>query len=156
MHTLSVLSGFSWHGGVLTCWWGRGAAQGGNGWFYTGAADRQKPFVSFKCNYAFPPGPCLSPAGGARVDTTGVSSSRFALITGVSGKRLGSCLVSACLLLFLLDIILPAEQKGREEGNFNSTPEWRVSHNQCIQACNTACHRDSITRQQGGGGRMGY
>lgn len=96
------------------------------------------------------------PAGGARVGTTGVSSSRFALITGVSGKRPVSCLVSARLLLFLLDIILPAEQKGREEGNFNSTPEWRVSHNQCIQACNTACHRDSITWQQrGGGGGVG-
>lgn len=47
---------------------------------------------------------------------------------------------------FLLDIILPAEQKERrEEGNFNSTPEWRVSYNQCIQGHITGCHWDSIT-----------
>lgn len=52
---------------------------------------------------------------------------------------------------FLLDIILPAEQKERrEEGNFNSTPEWRVSYNQCIQGHITGCHWDSITWRRWG------
>ncbi len=100
-----------------------------------------------------PPRPWFFVAYGAGLNHMGVSSSSPAQGSSVS---VWASLGSRHLLLLLLDIIPPAEQKGREEGNFNSTPEWRVSYNQCIQACITGCHWDSITHQHRGGGRMGY
>lgn len=59
------------------------------------------------------PSLCLSPACSARVDNTGVSSSSFALITGVSGK--GSALVSSPLACFSFYWTLFCQQSRREE-----------------------------------------
>lgn len=50
-----------------------------------------------------------------------------------------------CPAFFIGHYSAGGAERGKRGGNFNSTPEWRLSYNQCIQGRITGCHWDSIT-----------